>query len=42
VQSEAGVVVLVAVVAEELLAERTGVVDVVEVVREGGAVSSSE
>ena len=38
VQSKAGVVVLVAVVVEEFFAERAGVVDVVEVVREGGAV----
>jgi len=38
VQSEAGVVVLVVVVVEELFAERAGVVDVVEVVGEGGAV----
>ena len=38
VQSEAGVVVLVVVVVEELFAERAGVLDVVEVVGEGGAV----
>jgi hypothetical protein len=38
VQSEPGVVVLVVVVVEELLAERAGVLDVLEVVGEGGAV----
>jgi hypothetical protein len=38
VQSEPAVVVLVAVVVEELLAERAGCLDVVEVVGEGGAV----
>ena len=38
VQSEPGVVVLVTVVIEEFLAERASVVDVVEVVGEGGAV----
>jgi hypothetical protein len=38
VETECGVVVLVAVVREELLAERAGVLDAVEVVGEGGAV----
>ena|SRR5918994_3736089 len=37
-QSEPGVVVLLVVVVEELLAERAGVLDVLEVVGEGGAV----
>jgi hypothetical protein len=41
VQPEPGVVVLVAVVVEEVLAEHAGVVDVVEVVGEGRAVLES-